>query len=188
MPYRQIWSRGADGSRSEADFSPALHEISTRASRPLPDHDGLGPQRERRSAAARLFESVATARSAQSARGNNRAAALSRGAAPVQVNSPVAGMVLPPEWSDHIAIELSARSSKIDWAECSLRPSTALVIARLRTLESVLYFGRSADQLHSCRRCRPPLPSVRVASSSKRLAPAFPYLLHTEINLVAKSL
>jgi hypothetical protein len=47
------------------------------------------------------------------ARGNNCAAALSLGAAPVQV----AGVVLPPWWGDHITIELSDRRSKIDWTE-----------------------------------------------------------------------
>ncbi|KTE53582.1 hypothetical protein ATE69_06825 [Sphingopyxis sp. H071] len=47
-----------------------------------------------------IIWSKAAARRLRSMRGNNRAAALSRGAAPVQVTSPVAGMVLQNGWSE----------------------------------------------------------------------------------------
>jgi len=50
----------------------------------------------------------------RSTRGNNRAAALSRGAAPVQVNRPSPGMVLAFDWSDRTGIGIDDQLSKIE--------------------------------------------------------------------------
>ena len=69
----------------------------------------LGPKRSGRVRRRDYLKRSGREERVEHARGHNRAAALSRDAAPVQVISPVAGMVLQNTWSGH---ELSARTIK----------------------------------------------------------------------------